>query len=130
MMGRKRDNFHLMVIIAFVPIIAIAYFLTQDYAIIDLGFDTQIASDLMSIVPGIFLFIMGVAIVSTIDAGHPVIVGGFTFLGIGIAFLFQELYTIGIITDAMLNPATILQVEELVIITSAMLGGVAWASRR
>lgn len=129
-MVRKRENFHLIVIIAFISIIAIAYFLTQDYAITDLGFDSQIATDLMSVAPGIFLFLINVAIISQIDSGHPAMVGGFTFCGLGIVLLVQELYDINIITDALIDPATILQIQELILIVSILLGGYAWASGR
>ena len=129
-MGRKKENFHLMIIMAFISIIAVAYFLTQDYAITDLGFDAQIATDLMSVAPGIFLFLISITIVSQIDSGHPALVGGFACMGLGVVFLVQELYTIEIITDAMINPATILQIQELIFIISILLGGYAWASSK
>lgn len=128
-MGRKKRNFNIAVIIAFVPLIALAYFLSQGYAI-ELGFDSQMASDIMGAIPGLFLFIIGMGIIATIEMGNPAIVAGFTTIGIGIAFLLQELYTLGMITEIMLDPATILQVEELVIIGCIMVGAVAWASFR
>lgn len=128
-MGRKKRNFNLAVIIAFVPLVALAYFLSQGYAV-ELGFDSGMASDIMGALPGLFLFIIGMGIIATIEIGNPAIVAGFTTIGIGIAFLLQTLYTNGVITEIMLDPATILQVEEMVIIGCAMVGGVAWASCR
>lgn len=126
----KKNNFTLMVIIAFTPIVAIAYFMSQGYAITDLGFDSQIAEDLMNVVPGLFFFIIGMAIISQGDLGHPVTVGAFAFMGVGMGFFLNELYTVGIVTDSMLNPATLIQVQELIILGCVMIGGVAWASSR
>ena len=127
-MGRKRKNFTLLVIIAFVPLIALAYFLSLDYSITDLGFDSQIATDIMSVAPGLFLFLINVAIISQIESGHPAMVGGFAFGGVGLVLLIQELYDINVITDSIIGQATILQVQELVLVASILLGGVVWAT--
>jgi len=125
-MGRKDRP--IVMIAVFMALIVLILFFAGGYAT-TLGLSVTISEDLIAVFPGLFIFIIGIASISQ-TMGNPLVVGGFGTIGIGLAFLIQEMYDAAIISDVMLAGATIAQLEILVIIVSIMMGGVAYASSK
>jgi len=123
-MGRK--NSPVVMIAVFMTIIVIILFFAGGYAS-DFGLSATIANDLLAVLPGLFVSIIGIIAVSQAK-GSPLIIGGFGAVGIGLAVLLSEAYTAEIIVDAMLGGATIAQCEIITIILGLVLGAVAYTT--
>jgi len=96
----------------------------------DLGFGATIGTDFITILPGIFCFVVGLLILGTMRASifsFPAI----ALIGVGFAFLISELYTLGMITDIMLEGLTIQQLQLWCLVIACLVGAlVAGLSRR
>lgn len=125
-MGKKSSP--VVMIAVFMTIIVIVLFFAGGYAA-DFGLSATIGDDLLAVLPGLFVSIIGIIAVSQ-ASDSPLIIGGFAAIGIGLAVLLSEAYTAGIIIDAMLGGATIAQYETIVIIVGLLLGSVAYVSGR
>lgn len=78
-----------------------------------------------TILPG--LLITGVAIIeAALVRSGPGAMGAFCVTGVGLAILLSELDTAGVINAAMLAPATLAQVQALIIILGLVMGIVAY----
>jgi hypothetical protein len=126
-MGRiriNRDQIGLFLVA--VSLLAIFAYLTGGYAA-DLGFNAAIGTNLTAIFPGLFVTILGLV---SVARGGPLAIGGFGAIGIGLAVLFGEMYTVGIITSGILAGATIVQVQTITIVVALLMGGVAYATQK
>lgn len=123
-----RKNHPIVMIAVFVILFVFILFFAGGYAA-DFGLSATISDDLIAVLPGLFVSIIGIIAVSQ-TTNSPLIIGGFGVVGIGMAVLLSEAYTAGIIVDAMLGGATIAQCEVIIIILGLMLGAVAYAGSR
>jgi hypothetical protein len=123
-----RKGSPVVMIAVFMIIIVIILFFAGGYAS-GFGLSATISDDLLAVFPGLFVSIISIiAISQTTDS--PLIIGGFSAVGIGLAILLSEAYTAGIIVDAMLGGATIAQYETIMIILGLIMGTVAYVGRR
>ena len=79
-------------------------------------------TDFLLILPGLFLFAVGILIISRMRGLFAL--PGFTVVGIGLAVLSEEMYDIGIINNAMISNLTIGEFQLLVIAVSFLVGAV------
>ena len=93
------------------------------------GLDADVGADLLAVLPGLFIAIIGVVFIAGIG-GQPFAIIGFGAMGVGLAILLQEMYDAGIIVDVMLGGATLAQYETIIIILGLIFGAVAFISRR
>ena len=93
------------------------------------GLDADVGADLLAVLPGLFIAIIGIVFVAG-TGGQSFAVIGFGAMGVGLAILLQEMYDANIIVDAMLGGATIAQYETIMIILGLIMGTVAYVGRR
>ena len=93
------------------------------------GLDADMGADLLAVLPGLFICLIGIIFMAGI-AGQPFAIIGFGAIGVGLAILLQEMYDASIIVDAMLGGATIAQYETITVILGLIMGAVAYAGRR
>jgi len=89
----------------------------------DIGFGPTATADLIAFLPGIVLFAIGMILIGWMRAGlfsFPAI----TIMGIGLAFLFNGMYTRGMITTIMLEGLTIDQLMMWTVVIAALVGAV------
>jgi hypothetical protein len=80
-----------------------------------------------TILPG--LLITGLAIVGAVEVRRgPAAMGAFSVAGVGLALTLYELNSAGIVTATMLLPATLAQVQVLVVVLGFIMGVVAYRS--
>ena len=109
----------LMVVVVF---LALFYFGDQ------LGFATNIETEFVQVLPGLFIFIVGMLIVATVKGVFTL--PGMMIVGVGVAYLFGTLDTMGYITSQMLTGLTIAQLQLWIIIISTLFGAIAAAYTR
>ena len=109
----------LMVVVVF---LALFYFGDQ------LGFATNIETEFVQVLPGLFIFIVGMLIVATVKGVFTL--PGMMIVGVGVAYLFGTLDTMGYITAQMLTGLTIAQLQLWIIIISTLFGAIAAAYTR
>jgi hypothetical protein len=102
------------------------YFFTGGYAA-GLGISPTIGSDLMAVLPGLFIVVIGTLFIAGL-AGRQFAVIGFGAWGIGLSILFQEMFDAGIIDASLLAGASIAQLQTITIIVSIVMGGVAYSA--
>lgn len=73
------------------------------------------------IAPLLFTF-MGIITAGEVKKG-PALAGAFTMIGIGLAMILNYAYNGGMVTDAMLLPATLEQYQALIVLASMLVGG-------
>jgi len=125
-MGRK--NSPIVMIAVFMIIVVFILFFQGGYAD-GFGLSATIDDDLLAVLPGLFVSIIGIIAVSQAK-GSPLIIGGFGAVGVGLAVLLSEAHAAGIFTDAMIGGATLAQLEVITIIVSILLGSGVYASSR
>jgi hypothetical protein len=80
-----------------------------------------------TILPG--LIVSGVAIAEAAWARNGMgAVGGYTIAGVGLALLLYELTVAGMVSAAMLAPATLEQIQTLIIVLGLVMGVIAYRS--
>ena len=125
-MGRRNDT--LAVFAIFSAVIIIYIFFAFGYAD-SLGLEATIDDSLVAVLPGLFVTLIGLVTIGAAFS-HPLVIGGFGAVGIGLAVLFDEMYDAAIINSTLLAGATMTQVEVITIVVSLLMGGVAYASQR
>ena len=100
------------------------YFFTAGYAT-SLGIDAALGTNLLAVLPGLLISIVGVLFISGMRGSFSVI--GFGALSVGLATLLQGMYDGGIVVDAMLGGATLIQYQTIIVIMGLVLGGVVYA---
>ena len=122
-MGKRENGFMVYLAVAIIPVAFYYVFTTMSIPEIP----TSIGATFGIILPG--LLIMGVAVVEAAWAKNGVgAMGGYTVMGVGLALLLYELNVAGIVSAAMLAPATLEQVQTLVIVLGLIIGVVAYRS--
>ena len=104
------------------------YFFTSGMGV-SFGLAADVGADLLAVLPGLFIAIIGVVFIAGVG-GQPFAIIGFGAVGVGLAILLQEMYDAGIIVDVMLGGATLAQYETIIIILGLIFGAVAFISRR
>jgi len=94
-----------------------------------LGLDADMGAALLDVLPGIFLVICSIVLITGV-AGQILAIIGYGASGVSIAVLLQEMYDANILIDSMLGGATIAQYEIIITIFGLLLGTVAFMSRR
>jgi len=126
-MGRKPNVMMVMMGVT-VALVAIIVYLTQGYAT-SLNIDDSIGSGLATVFPGMLITVMGILAIRQTE-NSPMSIGSYGAVGIGLVVLLGELYTASIITEDILDPATITQVQTLVMVVMLLIGGFVSARRR
>ena len=122
-MGKRENGFMVYLAVAIIPVAFYYVFTTMSIPEIP----TSIGATFGIILPG--LLIMGVAVVEAAWAKNGVgAMGGYTVMGVGLALLLYELNVAGMVSAAMLAPATLEQVQTLVIVLGLIIGVVAYRS--
>jgi len=122
-MGKRENGFMVYLAVAIIPVALYYVFTTMSIPEIP----TSIGATFGIILPG--LLIMGVAVVEAAWAKNGVgAMGGYTVMGVGLALLLYELNVAGMVSAAMLAPATLEQVQTLVIVLGLIIGVVAYRS--
>lgn len=92
------------------------------------GVSATLGTNLASILPGLLVTILGMLTFGE-TTGSPGAMGSAAVTGLGLGVLLSEMYVVGMITDAMLAPATLIQFQGIVFVAS-MLFGVAFMGDR
>jgi len=122
-MGKRENGFMVYLAVAIIPVAFYYVFTTMSIPEIPTG----IGATFGIILPG--LLIMGVAVVEAAWAKNGVgAMGGYTVMGVGLALLLYELNVAGMVSAAMLAPATLEQVQTLIIVLGLIIGVVAYRS--
>jgi len=106
------------------PIVSLVIvFLAMFYFAEDLGFDTDIETDFLLLLPGLAGFVIGMTL-------FAITKGMFAFpalmvVGLGLAHLFGTLDTMGMITAQMKTGLTIAQIQLWIIVIFSLVGGIA-----
>lgn len=96
----------------------------------DLGFDSEFVTDLISLLPGLFLFIVG-AFVLMYQGTGPYAIPGFGILGVGLCLLMGYMNDAGILVPSMLVAGmTLAQVQLGVLVFCILIGAVVAAGGR
>jgi hypothetical protein len=91
------------------------------------GIPATLGATFGTILPG--LLIGGFAIVIAVrEKSGPAAMGAYTVTGLGLALLVFELNAAGVLTNAMLLPATVAQVQALIIVVGFIVGIIAYRS--
>jgi len=89
----------------------------------EFGFTSAMTSDIIAVIPSIFLLLISFWVI--ISMRSPLfVIGGFGVLGIGTAYLMKTLYDLSIVTGAMLGGATIEATMLITFIVCILIGGV------
>jgi len=118
MVRTPKIDLNIAIIIASVVFIFLALYYAGDV----IGLETTSHTDFLQIVPGLFIFAVGILVVGRM--GGLFALPGFTVVGIGIAVLCEEMYDLGILNDQMMSNLTIGEFQILVIAVSFLIGGV------
>ena len=86
-----------------------------------LGFSPTSGTDLITILPGIAIFAIGILIIATVR-NYLFFFPAITVMGIGFSFLMGELYDLGIVTPIMLEGLSLSQLQLWIVIISALVG--------
>lgn len=105
------------------PIIVVVFLV---YAGNYLGLSDRFSQNLAYVLPGLVTFMIGAAMILTIKTSI-FFVPSFGVMGVGLAILLEEMYTVGIVVDALFVPLTLVEVQIIIIILSILFGGVAAA---
>lgn len=114
------------IVAALVGVVVIVIALS--YTKTDLGLDSNIDNDLVTLLPGLFVVIAGLALAA--GASGVFCVPAMGFVGVGFAVFAGELDTLGILTSDMLSGLTVAQLQLWIIALGLIAGGILMAGRR
>ena len=86
-----------------------------------LGLETDVETDLIALLPGIGIFVVGMFLV---PQGGLFALPGLGAMGVGLAFLLEEMYNLELISTEMLQGLTIGEVQLWCIVLSLLIGAV------
>jgi hypothetical protein len=118
--------------IVFIAVLLVVMFLVFYYIGADLGFDDLIpldsASNFITILPSVFLFIVGLYIL--INIGGLYVIPAFGILGFAMAVLLHSMYDppISMITPQMMSGLSIESIMFWTVIISLIFGGIIAAA--
>ncbi len=110
--------------LAVLPVVSlIVVFLAMFYFGEDLGFDADMDTDFLRLLPGLAAFVIGMTL-------FVITKGMFAFpalmvVGVGLAHLFGTLDVMGMITTEMKTGLTIAQMQLWIIVIFSLVGGIA-----
>ena len=120
-MGRRENSFAVYLAVAVIPVAL--YYVFTTVAIPDIP--ATLGATFGTILPG--LIVSGVAIAEAAWARNGMgAVGGYTIAGVGLALLLYELTVAGMVSAAMLAPATLEQIQTCIIVLGFIMGVVAY----
>ena len=120
-MGRRENSFAVYLAVAIIPVAL--YYVFTTVAIPNMP--ATLGATFGVILPG--LLITGVAIVEAAWARNGMgAMGGYAITGVGLALLLYELTTAGMVSAAMLAPATLEQIQTCIIVLGFIMGVVAY----
>ena len=123
-MANRRETLAILAVFAALMILII--FFTQGFGT-GLGLPTTLGDDLITLLPGLVLTVFCVFAAATQKG--PLSAGACAVLGVGLSILLSELYTMGVVTDAMLNTATLAQYQLILVVVGFIFGVVKYAVR-
>jgi hypothetical protein len=122
---RKRDSNNLIVLGAIMASAVSLYWIFTTMAFP--GIPATLGATFGTILPG--LLVAGLAMITAISMrSGPAAMGAYTVTGLGLALLVFELNAAGVLTNAMLLPATVAQVQVLIIVVGFVVGIIAYRS--
>ena len=122
-MGRRDNGFAVYLAVAIIPVAL--YYVFTTMAIPDMP--ATLGATFGTILPGLIL--SGVAIAEAAWSKNGMgAMGGYTIAGVGLALLLYELTVAGMVSAAMLAPATLDQIQTLIIVLGLVMGVIAYRS--
>ena len=115
------------IVAALVAFIAIVLFVR--YAGTSIGLSATITQQLLVVMPGVFVFFLGVGMLIKVGTGVFAL-PAFATLGIGLAILLGSIQTGGLYPIETIGGATLQQVQLLVITMASLVGGMVAALSR
>lgn len=109
--------------IAILPIVSLfVVFIAMFYFAEDLGFDADMDTDFLLLLPGLAAFVIGIALLTVTK-------GTFAFpammvIGLGLAYLFGTLDTMDMLTTELKAGLTIEQIQLWIIVIFSLVGGI------
>lgn len=85
------------------------------------GMSASIGPYFTALIPGLLLTFMGMVTAAETRSG-PAMAGCFTVTGVGLAIILGAAHGAGMVSDAMLLPATLEQYQAIIIILSLLVG--------
>jgi hypothetical protein len=82
-----------------------------------------------ALMPGLLFTLFG-AVTMFEAKNSPGVMGCFAVMGVGLAIMIGSANTVGLVTNAMLAPATLEQFQAVIIIFALFLGGIVYAKGR
>lgn len=113
-----KQDMKLVFLVGFVLVV----FLTLFYLDSELGLPDTADTDFLLIMPGLICFAIGALLVGKL--GGLFALPAFSLIGVGLAILFESMYDLGIVNDAMISNLTISQFQILVIAIAFLVGAV------
>ncbi len=110
--------------LAVLPIVSlVVVFLAMFYFAEDLGFDADMDTDFLQVLPGLAAFVIGMTLFAITRGmfAFP----AFMVVGMGLAHLFGTLDTMGMITSQMKTGLTIEQIQLWIVVIFSLVGGIA-----
>jgi hypothetical protein len=121
--GRRDNGFAVYLAVAIIPVAL--YYVFTTMAIPDMP--ATLGATFGTILPGLIL--SGVAIAEAAWSKNGMgAMGGYTIAGVGLALLLYELTVAGMVSAAMLAPATLDQIQTLIIVLGLVMGVIAYRS--
>lgn len=114
----------LQVAVGIVSILAIVVFLVNAGS--TLGFSSDFTDDIITVLPGVFVFIVGALMIMNMSGVFYI--PGFGMLGIGVAILLDEMNTAGVIVPELLTGSVTLEQAQVFIVIICLLIGAVVAS--
>jgi len=106
------------------PIVSlVVVFLAMFYFADDLGFDADIDTDFLLLLPGLAAFVIGITLFAITRGMYAF--PALMVVGIGLAQLFGTLDTMGMITSQMKAGLTIAQIQLWIIVIFSLVGGIS-----
>ena len=106
------------------PIVSlVVVFLAMFYFADDLGFDADIDTDFLLLLPGLAAFVIGITLFAITRGMYAF--PALMVVGVGLAQLFGTLDTMGMITSQMKAGLTIAQIQLWIIVIFSLVGGIA-----
>ena len=125
-MGNRRDTRNLIVVFGIFLTLILVF--SQGW-LDDLPIPTDLESSLITIFPGFLIFVFSV-VGLTRSRGSPMLVGGMTMAGVGLAVLESEFVDIGmLVVGGNLGEWSLVQLQLLTILGAMVLGVIFYAKR-
>lgn len=106
--------------------LTLAVMLGLFYSGTEIGLESDVTTDFIMVMPGLFLFVVGAIMVVLVGLSIYAL-PTFGVTGIGLALLFEYMSNQGLISDQLLSGLTVGEVQLIIIIFGFLVGAIVGA---